>query len=417
MPRYLAAALAALLLAGCATKELTPKSSQIDDDLLFKAVALESWGANDRAAELYERLYKKSGDAIFLRRAAAALLRAGKYERAIGLLQEHKIDAPWRYELLASAYFAKGELQKAVEAIQKALAIEKKARYYQFLASIHLKQKQYEKALRYLKSAYAIEPSAHTVNSIAYIMYFYLDSPADAIAYLETHTRIYGCEASVCDTLATLYGAKNDTDGLISVYRRLYERYKKPLYAKKLVELYLYKKEYDSAAHYARLAGDDELLLDILAAQKRFGEAKKLAQKLYERTKEPKFLALSAIYEYESAPDKSDRKMLQDVAKRLEQAIKSSPEPLYLNYLGYLLIDHDLDIERGVELVKKALESEPDSPYYLDSLAWGYYKLGRCREAYELIRRVYYEMGLKDDEVREHLEKIEQCQKERNDTR
>ena len=419
MPRYLAAALAALLLAGCAAKHRVPSHPEaVRTDLLFKAVALESWGANLEAAKVYEQLYEKSGETIFLQRAATALMRAKRYDEAVALLEravERHQDGEL-YALLGQAYFSGGDLKRAKEALQKAISLKKDARYYRLLATIALKEKEYEKALRYLKSAYAIDPSPETANSIAYIMYFYLDSPADAIAQLETHIRLYGCEESVCHTLATIYGAKNDIDGLISVYRRLFEHTKKPEYAKKLVELYLYSKSYDEAAKYAKAAGDDELLLEILAAQKRFDEAERLATRLYERTKDARFLALSAIYLYEGAKER-DQELVEEVARRLERAVEQVSDPLYLNYLGYLLIDHDLDVERGVELVKKALEGEPDSPYYLDSLAWGYYKLGRCKEAYELIRRVYYELGLKDEEVRDHLEKIEQCQKERNDTR
>ena len=45
------------------------------------------------------------------------------------------------------------------------------------------------------------------------------------------------------------------------------------------------------------------------------------------------------------------------------------------------MIDHDMDVKKGISLVKKALEKKPDNGYYLDSLAWGYYKLGEVKKA------------------------------------
>ena len=74
-----------------------------------------------------------------------------------------------------------------------------------------------------------------------------------------------------------------------------------------------------------------------------------------------------------------------------------------------MLIDHDIDVEKGIELVQKALKAEPDSLYYIDTLAWGYYKLGKCKDAYTLLKP--YESDRSQPEVIEHLEKIKACLK------
>jgi tetratricopeptide (TPR) repeat protein len=57
------------------------------------------------------------------------------------------------------------------------------------------------------------------------------------------------------------------------------------------------------------------------------------------------------------------------------------------NNLGFILVDHEIEIERGVTLIEKAVEERPKNPDFLDSLAWGYYKLGRLAEARKTIRR------------------------------
>ncbi len=417
MQRYIAGLFLALFLSGCAQKSLTTRhyeSARIND-YLFKAVFLEYSGGYNEAAKWYEKLYETTKDDTFLTKTVENLLRAKKYEKALSMV-EAKLRSDRENilynELAARLYLAKKEYEKAKEHILKALQQRKNAKDYELLASIYMLQKEYAKALKYYKSAYSMQPTPHRVNSIAYIMYFYLDKPKEAVAYLETYSRIYGCERSVCKTLASLYGSSNDIEGLVSVYKRLYETYEEPLYARKLVELYVYQKKYDEAIEYVKRVDDEELLLDLYKAKKDFKKAKELAMRLYEETKDPKFLAQNAIFTYE-ASSKKDPATLKEVASKLEKVIKELPDPLYLNYLGYLYIDHDIDVKRGIELVKQALQKEPNSPYYLDSLAWGYYKIKKCQKALKLIKRVYYDLGFKDPEVKYHLQKIEECMKEK----
>ena len=125
------------------------------------------------------------------------------------------------------------------------------------------------------------------------------------------------------------------------------------------------------------------------------------------------WLAEYGIMLFESAKNKKDKKLLERVVDKLSRAIKEGlDEPIYYNYLGYLLIDNDIDIKRGIKLVKKALKSEPDSAFYIDSLAWGYYKLGRCEEAYKLMKKVIKKLGSDDEEIKNHLKKIKKCRRQ-----
>ena len=417
MQRYFAAALiAALLMAGCAQRQPNIKTDRARiNALLIEATFLESEGYYENAGELFEKLYHMTGSVDVLKKSVSDYFKAKKLDKALSLVHEALKKRPDDVSLLqleASLYLAKGDYEKAEAAIKKALQIEKSAKNYEYLASIYLAQKRYDLALKYYKSAYAMNPSVHNVNTIAYIMYFYLNKKKEAIAYLETHIRMYGCQKEVCQTLISMYGLQNNIDGLISVYKRLYETYKDESYLKKIVELYIYQKDYQHAIEWAKKMNDDAYLLDLYKITKNFQKAFEYAMRLYRQTGDPRYLAEAAIFQYEGAK-KKDRKLLQDVAQKLEKAIASVKDPVYLNYLGYLYIDHDINIKRGVELVKEALKSEPDSPYYLDSLAWGYYKLGRCEEALKLIKKVYYELGLKDSEIEYHLEKIRACLKEK----
>jgi tetratricopeptide (TPR) repeat protein len=78
----------------------------------------------------------------------------------------------------------------------------------------------------------------------------------------------------------------------------------------------------------------------------------------------------------------------QEAVALLEvQLQRDPPDPFVHNNLGFLLVERDIDLLRGVGLLERANRLRPDDPDILDSLAWGYHKLGRHSEAQELLQR------------------------------
>ena len=417
MQRYIAFIILLLLLEGCQFKNIQLSFNQDDriDALLLEAKLLESQKLFALANRYYKKVYDITKEPIILEKMIENNYLANNLDEALKLAHYAIKKYPTRkrfYELIASVYFKKKDYKKAVEYIKKGMEISVSAKDYVFLGAAYLAQKRYSLALKYYKSAYALQPSNKNVNSIAYIMFFYLSKPKEAIAYLETHIRIYGCERSVCHTLASFYSLLNDINGLISTYKRLYKKYKEKSYAKKVLQFLLYNKEYEKAKEWAKEIDDKEFLLTIYRMQKDFHKAFKIAMELYKERGDPQFLAQAAIFEFEGAK-KRDRQLIKSVALKLEEAIKTIREPIYLNYLGYLYIDYNINIQRGIELVKEALQKEPNSPYFLDSLAWGYYKIGKCDEALQIIKKVYEDLHFQDDEIKLHLQKIKECVKEK----
>ena len=127
----------------------------------------------------------------------------------------------------------------------------------------------------------------------------------------------------------------------------------------------------------------------------------------YENTDNLDYLAQEAILDFEMAEDKNS--VVNSVVSKFEKVLENSSNHIYENYLAYILIDFDIDIEKGLVLVKKALEVEPDNIAYIDTLAWGEYKLKNCNEAYIQMKRVVDEVGLDDEEINIHWEKIKEC--------
>jgi len=52
-----------------------------------------------------------------------------------------------------------------------------------------------------------------------------------------------------------------------------------------------------------------------------------------------------------------------------------------LNYLGYTWVDRGENLTEAFDMIRKAVEKEPNSGAIVDSLGWAHYKLGQYQEA------------------------------------
>jgi len=135
-----------------------------------------------------------------------------------------------------------------------------------------------------------------------------------------------------------------------------------------------------------------------------------LAERKYKEDKDARWIAEKGILVFEKAKDKNDKKMIEKVLSYFDKAISLGVgDSIYLNYYGYTLIDKEIDVKKGISIIENALHQQPNNTYYLDSLAWGYYKERKCAKAYELMKRVVDEEGLEEQEIIDHWRAIKQC--------
>ncbi len=68
--------------------------------------------------------------------------------------------------------------------------------------------------------------------------------------------------------------------------------------------------------------------------------------------------------------------------KDLLKSLDIQPEqPYVMNYLAYSWVENSKNLERALEILKKANELREDDGYITDSLGWTYYKLKNFSEA------------------------------------
>jgi tetratricopeptide (TPR) repeat protein len=76
-----------------------------------------------------------------------------------------------------------------------------------------------------------------------------------------------------------------------------------------------------------------------------------------------------------------------------------------LNYLGYMLADRNIRLEEARDMIQKALQKEPNSGAYLDSLGWVYFRLNKLPEAEDKLREALQYMS-RDPTVHDHLAEV-----------
>lgn len=87
----------------------------------------------------------------------------------------------------------------------------------------------------------------------------------------------------------------------------------------------------------------------------------------------------------------------------LRRILSRSPnDATALNNLGYFLTERGERLPEALDMIKRAVKSEPTNPNYLDSLGWAYFKLGQLDEAERYLNDAA-RRNTRSSTVQEHL--------------
>jgi tetratricopeptide (TPR) repeat protein len=304
---------------------------------------LENRGKNEEAIELYETYLEKDPDKIAVREfLARALIREKRYDEArhqAGMVLEATPENTGAMLLMGLAEAHDGEPEKALEIFTKVRQVAPDN--FDMVLQIGILQRQLE---------------MHEA-SIATLM----DAARIAPDRYEPHLN-----------LSVNHDISGDLD-----------------------------KAVDSAQTALVLAPDHinirTYLAQLLMKKDRLEEAMEILRQGLTMTPED----TSLLYQLAIVQDR--RGQFDKAVEVLLQIIKiDSNHYDALNYLGYSWAERGINLERSLDLVKKALEIKPDAAYIIDSLGWVYYQMERYEEALEHLLKAGKEME-GDPTVLEHI--------------
>jgi len=140
---------------------------------------------------------------------------------------------------------------------------------------------------------------------------------------------------------------------------------------------------------------------DLLNREKRYREAADVYDEAVVQLGEPKsfnwnlFFRRGIVYERLKEWDKAE----PNFRKSLEL---SANQPDVLNYLGYSWVDQGINLDEGMDMIRKAVELRPRSGFIVDSLGWAHYRLGEYKKAVQQLERAVQLMP-GDPTINDHL--------------
>jgi len=103
---------------------------------------------------------------------------------------------------------------------------------------------------------------------------------------------------------------------------------------------------------------------------------------------------------------------LEESAKQFEKSIETTPKDSLeeaantMNYLGYMWLEQNQNLDKAEELIRKANEIEPGNGAYIDSLGWLHFKKGEYQDALTQLlraRELIDELKPEDAEIIDHI--------------
>lgn len=404
------------------------KLSDYNRDLLLLQGADDLYHSNfGESLENFLLLYEDTKEPYYAKLAAQAALGKGDIQTAFNLANLYVEQSGDENDviinkILADAFVQNGQMDKAIIALEKVKKVEETDALNDVLANLYMLQKQLPKALSIFEGLYEKTKSPEVLKKIL-VIFLSQDKSQMALGFLSEHLLSEGCKDEFCEEALSFYVDSNALNMAKAVFEKIYQKSPTIPNATNYMRVLVALKQYQEAQGIAQsFPFDQGLLLDLYVMQGDFQKARDLSAQIYAQSKNPRFLALEAIYGLGETQIAKDSAI--EATKKLEKAIKERKKELqsnkqkptnqdafFYNFCGYLMIDFDIDIKKGIEYVKEALLVEPYSISYIDSLAWGYYKLGDCAKASATFLQIPQNRIQKEDELKAHATQINACKR------
>ncbi|MBZ5601790.1 MAG: tetratricopeptide repeat protein [Acidobacteriia bacterium] len=429
-----------------------------EDALTGLAMLYADRGDTSEAADILKKLSDKNPSQKSFRALGSAYeqmkefgLAAQALRRALELNPPDAADL--KREIAQDLMFAK-DYDGALRTYQELVEEEPSdAGSFLRMSQIYREKHDFAKARSMSDKAKAIEPSNIEVRFNEVGILEAEGKPSEAIQLLKdilssTARKNYSQadkqnRIALLERLATMYRAADQTDQAVDTFHQIADLDSElaPAMSAEVIETYRAGKEYQKAEQEAESAlkkwpSDRAVHLThamVIAEMGKVDAAAAEVKKLLNgKNDRETYYSLAQVYDkgkkfdeeakaidqMEKLASNKDEKQAAWFARgamfekaKKEQAAEAefrkilaeNPDrPDVLNYLGYMFADRNIHLNEALDMINKAVASDPGNGAYLDSLGWVYYKLDRLPEAEENLRKAV-ESTPRDATVHDHL--------------
>ncbi|WP_394977386.1 ATP-dependent nuclease [uncultured Helicobacter sp.] len=397
-----------------------------EEDYMFRALDLQDQGKIQEARDMYLVLYDETKKLEYLKESILLSSRFEQPHIILSYIQDYKQQTQQEdieiNKTLLDVYLKTNDLNKALPIAQMIATQEDTPMIHNVLGVIYANLGDLQSAINEFQALYEETKAPEALQRLV-VLYGQTQQFQKGIALLDTYFSDNACDGELCAMAIQIYAKAMQGDKLESILKKRYEEDPTIANAQNLIYIYSLRKKYNEALKIAsRYPFDPKMLFGLYVETKDYNNAYKTALDIYKNSKESIYLGFAQLYRFETLTNKTDSKkvlpILQDMDKAIEliqkdgvpDSLQKENLGLFYNFMGFLLIDLDLDVEKGISYVQKALEIAPGNIAYLDSLAWGYYKQKHCKRAKEVFAKIPKESLSSDEELLKHAKSLDLCQ-------
>jgi tetratricopeptide (TPR) repeat protein len=281
-------------------------------------------------------------------------------------------------------------------------------------ADLHALHRETAEAADLYEKAFAFEPEREGLRDKLAAALIGTGRGQEAVPLLEESLRIHPANLEVCDILGTLAAERGDGEELIRQRQRALALAPRDFGRHhELIDLLLQRQKYELALHYLEEAMNrfphSGLFPYIRGATlTRSGRAadaipyfdQALAESALVRHQ---YVGGEFYFEFGMAAEQAG--LYERAAELFKKAIDIDPANAAraCNYLGYMWVERNENLTEAEDLIRRALEAEPNNGAYLDSLGWLHYRRGQYAQALVLLLRASELLPEPDSVVYEHI--------------
>ena len=425
-------------------EQIISNNPQDAENRIFLAKVYSSLGRNDEAVAIYQELLeiKEDHDTLLLLGTLYAQNREyDKAQKILNRLIRLEGDSYMAYYYLARLYLELQYYDKAAVSYEKALELnwferlayevaefyENRQKYEEAitvylrimeegetvdmaktkLVNLYLTTEENDKALELLRELRTILPESHNVDMTISRILLSQEKYDEAIMILEDVLQTNPELTVVHYLLAMAYYRNNDNPRAEEQLKNIPDE--SSLYEDSIFIRVRILSEGDNHTEAIDLLeqqiGDAATrkpsFYILLASLYRENGDIEQGKKIHEQASRLYPEDLDLLYNYGIFLEKIGES--EDAMVKMQAVIALDPDNgAALNYVGYTWADNNLNLDKALEYIRKAVELMPDDGYIRDSLGWVYFKMGDVKQAIIELEKASKMVG-DDPVIKEHL--------------